>query len=50
MILPQLVLLAEELEGKAEIIKFECNKANKELGMKVGAGRWLVGAGRLQGP
>jgi len=37
MIYPQLCDMAKEYEeAGVEIVKFECNKANKELGMKVG--------------
>ncbi|KAL4423146.1 hypothetical protein ABPG77_007799 [Micractinium sp. CCAP 211/92] len=36
MILPTLVQWAEELEGRVEIIKFNCNKYNKELGIALG--------------
>ncbi len=36
MILPTLQQWAEELEGRCDIVKFNCNKANKELGVKVG--------------
>ena len=39
MILPTLQQWAEELEGRCDIVKFNCNKANKELGVKVGAGQ-----------
>lgn len=37
MILPTLQQWAEELEGRCDIVKFNCNKANKELGVKVAA-------------
>ena len=37
MIYPELCEMAKEYaEAGVEIVKFECNKANKELGMKVG--------------
>lgn len=36
MILPTLVQWSEELEGKVEIVKFNCNKYNKELGVALG--------------
>ncbi|PRW05787.1 thioredoxin F- chloroplastic-like [Chlorella sorokiniana] len=36
MILPTLQQWAEELEGRCDIVKFNCNKANKELGVKLG--------------
>lgn len=55
MILPTLVQWSEELEGKVEIVKFNCNKYNKELGVALGikvgaAGRrwaslWVLGGG-----
>lgn len=35
MILPTLMQWAEELEGKVEIVKFNCNKHNKDLGISV---------------
>jgi thiol-disulfide isomerase/thioredoxin len=35
MILPTLQQWAEELEEKVEIVKFNCNKHNKELGIAV---------------
>ena len=34
--LPLLENLAVELAGKAEIVKFNCNKHNKELGQSLG--------------
>ena len=34
--LPLLEELAVELAGKAEIVKFNCNKHNKELGQSLG--------------
>jgi thiol-disulfide isomerase/thioredoxin len=34
--LPMLEEMAVELEGKAEIVKFNCNKQNKELGQSLG--------------
>ena len=37
MILPTLQEWAEELEGRAQIVKFNCNKNNKELGIAVSA-------------
>jgi thioredoxin 1 len=36
MILPTLQQWAEELEEKVEIVKFNCNKHNKELGIALG--------------
>ena len=33
---PLLEKLASELEGRAEIVKFNCNKYNKELGVSLG--------------
>lgn len=36
MILPQLVDLAKELQGRAILAKFNCNKYNKELGISLG--------------
>lgn len=36
MILPTLMQWAEELEGKVEIVKFNCNKHNKDLGISLG--------------
>lgn len=36
LILPQLVEMAEELKGRAHIVKFNCNKYNKELGISLG--------------
>ncbi len=36
MILPQLVVMAREMEGRAHIVKFNCNKYNKELGISLG--------------
>ncbi len=33
---PLLEKLAGELEGRAEIVKFNCNKYNKELGVALG--------------
>lgn len=38
MILPTLQQWAEELEDKVEIVKFNCNKHNKELGIAVSGG------------
>ena len=35
VMLPLLVQLAQDLEGKAHIVKFNCNKENKELGRKL---------------
>lgn len=35
MIYPDLVKLSAELEPKARIVKFNCNKANKELGVEL---------------
>ena len=34
--LPMLEKMAVELEGKADIVKFNCNKRNKELGQSLG--------------
>jgi thioredoxin 1 len=36
MMVPLLEEFAKELEGKGEIVKFNCNKYNKELGMSLG--------------
>ena len=36
LMLPLLEQLAVELAGKAEIVKFNCNKHNKELGQSLG--------------
>jgi thioredoxin 1 len=36
MILPQLVEMAEELKDRARIVKFNCNKYNKDLGISLG--------------
>ena len=36
MILPQLEVMAKEMEGRAHIVKFNCNKYNKELGISLG--------------
>ena len=36
LILPQLVEMAKELQGKAILAKFNCNKYNKELGISLG--------------
>lgn len=33
---PLLEEFAKELAGKAEIVKFNCNKYNKELGVSLG--------------
>ncbi len=33
---PILEELARELKGRAEIVKFNCNKNNKELGVSLG--------------
>ena len=35
MIYPSLVELSKELEPEARIVKFNCNKANKELGVEL---------------
>jgi hypothetical protein len=35
MILPTLQQWAEELEDKIQIVKFNCNKHNKDLGISV---------------
>jgi hypothetical protein len=35
MILPTLVEWSEELSDKIEIVKFNCNKHNKDLGVSV---------------
>ena len=43
MIKPTLVEWAEELAGKVDIVKFNCNKYNKDLGIEVrerGRGAW----------
>lgn len=48
MILPTLQQWAEELEGRCDIVKFNCNKANKELGVKVGAGHRPSGVGDMR--
>ena len=36
MMLPKLVAMAEELRGRCHIVKFNCNKYNKELGQSLG--------------
>ena len=36
LILPQLVDMAKEMEGRVHIVKFNCNKYNKELGISLG--------------
>ncbi|CAL8472180.1 g11722 [Coccomyxa elongata] len=36
LMVPLLEKLAGELEGRAEIVKFNCNKYNKELGVALG--------------
>ena len=33
---PLLEELARELEGRVEVVKFNCNKNNKELGISLG--------------
>ena len=47
MILPTLQQWAEELEDKIQIVKFNCNKTNKDLGKELGITVGALGAGRL---